>query len=351
MGDGAALDRLMFDPFRFSEAVRASSDDCPLQAAGQHIFHQHGFTKHFDLDYNALDVFLRSIETMMPPNPYHNRTHVLDVLQSVHALLLTSRLARLVPPEMKLACLLAACIHDVEHRGVSNDFLVTIRDEWATEAHSAGPNEIHHAKVGVQLLSDERCRVLARVDPSVVEHVMATVRHLVLDTDMSRHKQTVDHLTELAKAAPFDETMAKSDALMSVLSGLIKIADLGHSWTLNAVHVRWVHNLEAEFFQMGDQERARGLPISMLCDRSTPSLQAGQVGFFDYVLLPLFSAFAELVPECAAVVYQAGQNRDSWVKPEPPLPSTELKLSTSTKWATGLAVGAAVLAMFAMKRR
>jgi hypothetical protein len=42
MGDGAALDRLMFDPFRFSEAVRASSDDCPLQAAGQHIFHQHG---------------------------------------------------------------------------------------------------------------------------------------------------------------------------------------------------------------------------------------------------------------------------------------------------------------------
>lgn len=26
-----------------------------------------------------------------PPNPYHNRTHVLDVLQSVHALLLTSR--------------------------------------------------------------------------------------------------------------------------------------------------------------------------------------------------------------------------------------------------------------------
>jgi hypothetical protein len=254
---------------------------------------------------------------------------------------------------------------------------------------AAGPNEIHHAKVGVQLLSDERCRVLARVDPSVVEHVMATVRHLVLDTDMSRHKQTVDHLTELAKAAPFDETMAKSDALMSVLSGLIKvsavchvllnphphllppsstslrhramvracacawlqIADLGHSWTLNAVHVRWVHNLEAEFFQMGDQERARGLPISMLCDRSTPSLQAGQVGFFDYVLLPLFSAFAELVPECAAVVYQAGQNRDSWVKPEPSLPSTELKLSTSTKWATGLAVGAAVLAMFAMKHR
>jgi hypothetical protein len=131
----------------------------------------------------------------------------------------------------------------------------------------------------------------------------------------------------------------------------LQIADLGHSWTLNAVHVRWVHNLEAEFFQMGDQERARGLPISMLCDRSTPSLQAGQVGFFDYVLLPLFSAFAELVPECAAVVYQAGQNRDSWVKPEPPLPSTELKLSTSTKWATGLAVGAAVLAMFAMKRR
>jgi len=35
---------------------------------------------------------------------------------------------------LKLAALLAACIHDIEHRGVTNDFLVKTKDKWADEA-------------------------------------------------------------------------------------------------------------------------------------------------------------------------------------------------------------------------
>jgi hypothetical protein len=45
-----------------------------------------------------------------------------------------ARLSRLVPPYLKLAALLAACIHDIEHRGVTNDFLVKTKDTWADEA-------------------------------------------------------------------------------------------------------------------------------------------------------------------------------------------------------------------------
>jgi hypothetical protein len=56
---------------------------------------------------------------------------------------------------MKLACLLAACIHDVEHRGVSNDFLVTIRDEWATEAHSGMVPMVQTGSHTLDLLAPE----------------------------------------------------------------------------------------------------------------------------------------------------------------------------------------------------
>lgn len=112
--------------------------------------------------------------------------------------------------------------------------------------------------------------------------------------------------------------------------------------------MHWVRNLEDEFFKMGDMEKARGLPVSMMCDRSAPGLRDGQVGFFDHVLLPLFTAFADVIPECAAVPYQAKQNRDAWVKPTP---------GKDVEWTPGMtavgvaAVGAALVALLAMKRR
>ncbi len=38
------------------------------------------------------------------------------------------------------------------------------------------------------------------------------------------------------------------------------------------------------FFRQGDAERAAGMPISPLCDRSKAGVLKSQVGFFDFVV-------------------------------------------------------------------
>ena len=43
-----------------------------------------------------------------------------------------------------------------------------------------------------------------------------------------------------------------------------------------------------EFFQQGDLERAQGLPLSPLMDRTTTALGPSQINFIEFVVAPLF---------------------------------------------------------------
>jgi len=41
----------------------------------------------------------------------------------------------------------------------------------------------------------------------------------------------------------------------------------------------WADLLFDEFFNLGDMEKAQGLEISMMCDRTTTNIAGGQAGF------------------------------------------------------------------------
>ena len=43
-----------------------------------------------------------------------------------------------------------------------------------------------------------------------------------------------------------------------------------------------------EFFQQGDMERAQGLPLSPLMDRTTTAFAPSQINFIEFVVAPLF---------------------------------------------------------------
>lgn len=60
--------------------------------------------------------------------------------------------------------------------------------------------------------------------------------------------------------------------------------------TGQALHVlrRWSKRVLEEFFQQGDTERAHGLPLSPLMDRTTTALGPSQINFIEFVVAPLF---------------------------------------------------------------
>jgi hypothetical protein len=52
--------------------------------------------------------------------------------------------------------------------------------------------------------------------------------------------------------------------------------------------------LEEELFRQGDKEKAAGLSVSPLMDRSKAGVTKSQVGFFDIVAMPLFQAYVQV---------------------------------------------------------
>ena len=49
----------------------------------------------------------------------------------------------------------------------------------------------------------------------------------------------------------------------------------------------------AEFFDQGDVERARGLPVSPLCDRSQANVPSAQLGFIEFCVEPVFKPLSK----------------------------------------------------------
>lgn len=73
-------------------------------------------------------VFLALVSTLedhyVKDNPFHNSLHAADVTQSTNVLLNTPALENVFTPLEICAALFAACVHDVDHPGLTNQFLI-----------------------------------------------------------------------------------------------------------------------------------------------------------------------------------------------------------------------------------
>lgn len=156
------------------------------------------------------------------------------------------------------------------------------------------------------------------------EYVIA----MVLATDMKNHFQTLSQFEQSVRAA--EQTAELEDAVSvaestkttesvpekstaeTILKLAIKIADVGHLTAERSVHERWVACLEEEMFLQGDSERARGMAVSPLMDRSKPGISRSQMGFFDVVVFPLFRAWVHAFPESAPLLANLSENYEVW---------------------------------------
>jgi len=70
-----------------------------------------------------------------------------------------------------------------------------------------------------------------------------------------------------------DHTIEQSKQLMSSI--LLHACDISTSLRYFDLSVQWADLLFSEFFNQGDMEKAQGLEISMMCDRTTTNIAGG----------------------------------------------------------------------------
>ncbi|KAL6762148.1 hypothetical protein V8C86DRAFT_1806156 [Haematococcus lacustris] len=321
-----------FDAFALTQVTEGH----PLSVLAYWLLHQSGLAAWAQLDQVKLARWLCCIEDGYCANPYHNRSHAADVLQTMHMLLTRGGLAPgYADQQSMLAAYLAAVCHDYQHIGRTNDYLVQTQDELALRYNDRSPMENHHLAAAWSLLRVPQLNFLQALPQPAWDRLRKLVIELVLGTDMKQHFSIIGAFTALHRTAPDAQPASKAGGVLGLhtlgpstassdspqdphpvvgsssnshserkvpqplseqdklisLQMALKCSDLGHLAAPLPVHLAWVSRLEAEFFLQGDVERAAGLPLSPLCDRTKQGITKSQVGFFDFVALPLFNNF------------------------------------------------------------
>ncbi|XP_044126417.1 cGMP-inhibited 3',5'-cyclic phosphodiesterase B [Bufo gargarizans] len=300
------------------------------------LFHDTRLFEIFKIPERKFRNFFQALESGYRDIPYHNRTHATDVLHAVWFLTtrpipgfqelssdeaesdcgvshtyLSSRscqitddsygcLAANIPALELMALYVAAAMHDYDHPGRTNAFLVATNAPQAVLYNDRSVLENHHAAAAWNLfLSQADYNFLTYLDHVQFKRFRFLVIEAILATDLKKH---FDFLAEFnAKVNDVNSNgidwSNENDRLL-VCQVCIKLADINGPAKTRELHLKWTEGIVNEFYEQGDEEATLGLPISPFMDRSSPQLAKLQESFITHIVGPLCNSYdaASLLP-------------------------------------------------------
>uniref|UniRef100_A0A8C2HYW1 Phosphodiesterase n=1 Tax=Cyprinus carpio TaxID=7962 RepID=A0A8C2HYW1_CYPCA len=306
------FDKWGVDIFKISEY----SGNRPLTVAMYTIFQERDLLKSFKIPVDTFITYMMALEENYHADvAYHNSIHAADVVQSTNVLLSTPALEAVFTDLEILAAMFASAIHDVDHPGVSNQFLVNTNSELALMYNDSSVLENHHLAVGFKLLQEENCDIFQNLTKKQRQSLRKMVIDMVLATDMSKHMNLLADLKTMVETKKVTSLgvllLDNYSDRIQVLQNMVHCADLSNPTKPLELYRQWTNRIMVEFFTQGDRERDKGIEISPMCDKHNASIEKSQVGFIDYIVHPLWETWADLVhPDAQEILDMLEDNRE-----------------------------------------
>ncbi|XP_052424179.1 cAMP-specific 3',5'-cyclic phosphodiesterase 4D isoform X9 [Carassius gibelio] len=307
--------------------VTEFSGNRPLTVMMYTIFQERDLLKTFKIPLDTFITYLMTLEDHYHADvAYHNNIHAADVTQSTHVLLSTPALEAVFTDLEILAAIFASAIHDVDHPGVSNQFLINTNSELALMYNDSSVLENHHLAVGFKLLQEENCDIFQNLNKKQRQSLRKMVIDIVLATDMSKHMNLLADLKTMVETKKVTSSgvllLDNYSDRIQVLQNMVHCADLSNPTKPLQLYKQWTDRIMEEFFSQGDRERERGMEISPMCDKHNASVEKSQVGFIDYIVHPLWETWADLVhPDAQDILDTLEDNREWYQSTIPQSPS------------------------------
>ncbi|XP_013766960.1 cAMP-specific 3',5'-cyclic phosphodiesterase 4D-like [Pundamilia nyererei] len=234
------------------------------------------------------------------------------------------------PPSMCKTSLAGCAIHDVDHPGVSNQFLINTNSELALMYNDLSVLENHHLAVGFKLLQEDNCDIFQNLNKKQRQSLRKMVIDMVLATDMSKHMNLLADLKTMVETKKVTSLgvllLDNYSDRIQVLQNMVHCADLSNPTKPLELYRQWTDRIMVEFFTQGDREREKGMEISPMCDKHNASVEKNQVGFIDYIVHPLWETWADLVHPDAQDILDTLEDNREWYQsmiPHSPSPHPE----------------------------
>ncbi|KAG7269132.1 hypothetical protein CRUP_016977 [Coryphaenoides rupestris] len=252
--------------------------------------------KSFRIPTDTFITFMMTLEDHYHGDvAYHNNIHAADVVQSTHVLLSTPALEAVFTDLEIMAVLFASAIHDVDHPGLTNQFMLLQEENCDIFQNLSKKQRDSLRKMVLATDMSKHMNFLADMKTMVETKKVTSLGVLLLDnysdriqvlaTDMSKH---MNFLADM-------KTMVETKKVTSL--GVLLLDNYSDRIQPLELYRRWTDRIMREFFTQGDRERDEGIEISPMCDKHNASVEKTQVGFIDYVVHPLWETWADLEEE------------------------------------------------------
>ncbi|XP_072327859.1 cGMP-inhibited 3',5'-cyclic phosphodiesterase 3A isoform X2 [Scyliorhinus torazame] len=332
--------------FPIFDLVEMTGSKCGriLSQVAFRLFEDTGLFEIFKIPLKEFMNYFHALENGYRDIPYHNRIHATDVLHAVwylttqpvpglqttmsdhgsmsdsdsdsgithgHMGYATSKTYSVtehrygcvianVPALELMALYVAAAMHDYDHPGRTNAFLVATSAPQAVLYNDRSVLENHHAASAWNLfMSQQDYNFLVNLDHVEFKRFRFLVIEAILATDLKKH---FDFLAEFnakvnEEVGPGIDWANENDRLL-VCQMCIKLADINGPAKCKELHLKWTEGIVNEFYEQGDEESSLGLPISPFMDRSAPQLAKLQESFITHIVGPLCNSYdlAGLIP-------------------------------------------------------
>eukprot|EP00041_Stephanoeca_diplocostata_P027094 m.740312 g.740312 ORF g.740312 m.740312 type:complete len:859 (-) comp23114_c0_seq1:228-2804(-) len=287
-------------------------------AYAMRILEDHDIFDSVAVDRSAMKRYLRRIEREYQTNPYHNRVHALDVMQTCHCVLMSSPALKMhLSPLEKLALLLGAYVHDVGHPGLNNKLVTTLANsptlalnpdmaQLAITYSNHSVLEYYHLATAFRIAfsSDEpNGNPFAALSTEDFALLRALMIELVLATDMEHHFTLVTKLKVIAGGGTGLLDLSNKDNKLILLKAVIHACDISNPAKPTRISQKWTHVISEEFYRQGDLETDLGMSpdkMHVRLDLDTPDGKIeqanGQLAFIRFIVKPLHEVLALQLP-------------------------------------------------------
>jgi len=264
------------------------------------VMRQHGILEHFDISYEKLTSYLSYTAMKYSTEvPYHNLVHACSVLQAMHFFLKSDFAKHLEKIEI-LVLLFVCIVQNMDHPGVNNAFVRQVSQQGLGHLAPFGSGSVdsvehilerHHINVSFTALQMPQLDFLSTMPEDEFAAFKTVCAELILVTDMSRHAEIMADLLTRRPTLDF----SKADDRILLMKLALKCADVATLAMEPQVYKRAAELFFQELHAQGDRERAEGLPISPLCDRSTFHMADTQTNIMSLMVMPMFECFADML--------------------------------------------------------
>lgn len=296
-----------FDIFNFEKITENRS----LEIITNHLLSLYNLYQTLSFNNTKFMTFIKDIQNgYHKDNFYHNSTHAADVVQSFYYMLNTCQainICQLSDFDIGV-CVLSAAIHDYDHPGVNNIFLINTCNSLAIMYNDNSVLENFHVASAFKVLGEEKNNFMEDVQKEDRKKFRMKCVGLVLATDFARHFADLGKFQlRFSNGGVKDE----EDRLL-VMEMMMHASDIGNPSRPWRFCYEWANKVMNEFFAQGDKEREMGLKISNLCDRNSVSIPKAQIGFIELFIEPTFNLLELVLPNVNENSKYAVENKEHW---------------------------------------